>query len=223
MKATARLASIIGTITGAFAIIGATIITGCGPVLAPQPDPSRYYLLSPAYAPPPSGVSSQAALTIGLGPIQMPGYLDRREIATRANTNQIDYSNVDRWSEPLDSNFRSVLASNLAAELGSVHIVDFPWFQNKDPDYAIAIDVNRFERGPNGTADLSAHWTIRDPAAKTILLQGDCLATTPAQGADAASSVAALSTDLGQLSSQLATAIRQLQQAPRQPAPSAAS
>jgi len=219
MKATSALLTVIGAV----ALFGALAMTGCGPVLAPQPDPSRYYVLSPAFSPPPTGVSSQATLTIGLGPIQMPGYLDRREIATRANANEIDYSNIDRWSESLDSNFRSVLASNLSADLGNVHIIDFPWFQTKDPDYAIAIDVIRFERGSDGSAVLSAHWTIRDPAAKTILLQGDCLATTPSQGTSPADSVTALSTDLGQLGSQLATAIRQLQQSRGNSTPPAGS
>jgi uncharacterized lipoprotein YmbA len=187
-------------------------LAGCGSILAPQPDPSKFYVLSPAYSPPPTAVSNHPAMQIGLGPIHLPGYLDRREIATQVNQNRIDYSSVDRWSESLDSNFRSVLASDLTADLGNARIVDFPWFQSRQPDYAISINVSRFDREPGGATTLSAHWIIREVAANAALLQGDFLTSTQAQASDTASSVAALSADLAQLSHQLATAVRQVEE-----------
>src|SRR5579875_3079443 len=118
------------------ALLVIVLLSGCGSLLEPQPDLARYYLLTPSYAPAPSSISNRPAVTVGLLPIRLPGYLDQREIATRIDSNQIEYARLDRWGESLDSNFHAVLVADLSAELGNARVIDYPWFGWNEPDYA---------------------------------------------------------------------------------------
>src|ERR1700736_4827820 len=104
------------------------IVAGCsvGSVLEPRKDPSQFYVLTPmdsslrgvpiTYS---SGAGGRTEIAIGLGPVKFPAYLARPEIVTRSSPNKIDLSDIDRWAEPLDKNFVTVLAQNLTTLLGA--------------------------------------------------------------------------------------------------------
>ena len=76
---------------------------GCS-VLAPQPDRSRFFNLAAmsaisgdrdaAYAP----SAAAPAVMYGLGPIELPAYLDRNELATRVSPTEVTYSTTERWA-----------------------------------------------------------------------------------------------------------------------------
>ncbi|HVN63522.1 MAG TPA: ABC-type transport auxiliary lipoprotein family protein, partial [Candidatus Binataceae bacterium] len=71
----------------------ACTIAGCSSLLAPRPDPTKFYVLTPASettAPAPQ--SSAGEFVLGLGPIKLPAYLDRAEVVTRAVPNRLDLS-----------------------------------------------------------------------------------------------------------------------------------
>jgi uncharacterized lipoprotein YmbA len=188
--------------------IAAVALAGCS-LLSPVPDKSRFFLLT---AMPSSEAGSQAAaggLTLGLGPIKFPPYLDRTEVVTRVEPNRLVVSENDHWGEPLKTNFTRVLSENLSTLLGTQQIVSFPWYSSTHLDYTIAIEVTRFEADAQGAAQLSARWSIEDPATKKVLDRGDSNLSAPgASGADG--SAAALSQVLANFSRQLTTAIGQV-------------
>ena len=113
---------------------------GCSP-LAPKPDYARFFVLTPitdTAGTIPSGATSR--LVIGVGPIDLPGYLQRLEVVTRGSANRLDVSPVDRWGEPLDKNFARILEENLSRLLGTDHIEQYPWSRKTAVDYQIAIN-----------------------------------------------------------------------------------
>jgi uncharacterized lipoprotein YmbA len=97
-----------------FVIASCFVVAGCSP-LAPRPDHSDFFILTPlSDAPDRSATSMNRELTIGLGPIDFPDYLRRVQVVTRSEPNRIELSAQARWAEPLDKNFERILAENFA-------------------------------------------------------------------------------------------------------------
>jgi len=186
-----------------------SLTAGCS-ITSPRPDLSQYYVLT-AIVPPSSTPISRRPPSIGLGPINLPGYLDHNEIVTRVGANQLDLSPTDRWAEPLDQNFKNVIARNLGELVGTDQIVQFPWFSNAKLDYKIELNVSRFDADKSGVVTLNAKWIIRDPRSSRILLVRESALTQQASSTSTAAEVAALSQTLGSLSQAIASAILQLQ------------
>ena len=187
-------------------------ITGC---LSPRKDDSKFYVLSPVGSDPASSATSRPIL-LGLGPIKLPAYLDRQEVVTRVAPNRVDLSSVDRWAEPLDSDFTRVLAQNLSADLGTQRITFYPWYNTTSVDFQVKIDVYRFETSADGKIDLTAHWQIVSGIGKLLVVRDSTYTETSKPG-DAGDAAAAMSRALGRLSQEIASVIQ------AQPLPSASS
>jgi uncharacterized protein len=199
-------------------------MAGCsiGTILQPTKDPSQFYVLAPMDASARgvpitySATAGQRALEIGLGPVKLPAYLERPEIVTRSSPNKVDLSEFNRWAEPLDKNFVSVLAQNLTTLLGA-HVTTFPWYRPINLDYQITVEVTRFDTDSQGTAQAFGRWEIKDPNTGEVRNSGQLNITETAQAGE--TPAATLSRALGDLSEQLADAIR----AAKPPAPHAKS
>jgi uncharacterized lipoprotein YmbA len=192
-----------------------TMAAGCS-VLSPQPDRSRFFMLSPVsdsagMAPRPASTSPDSQLTIGIGPVEFPDYLRRLAVVTRVAPNRIELSDEKRWAEPLDKNFTRVLSENLATLLDTQRIEKYPWSLRTKIDYQIEIDVQRFETTSDGQSQLVASWIIRDGQSSKILYASRTTAGAPA-GTDEASESAALSSDLATLSKEVAARVTELNQ-----------
>jgi uncharacterized lipoprotein YmbA len=103
---------------------------GCT-ILAPQPDRSKFVILTPisnsAGAARPIGAVPNSQLTIGVGPVEFPDYLKRLAVVTRTGPNRVELSDNKRWAEPLHRNFDRVLSENLATLLDTQRIDKYPW------------------------------------------------------------------------------------------------
>jgi uncharacterized lipoprotein YmbA len=204
----------------ALSLIAVLLVSGCtvSSILEPKKDPSEFYVLTPIDEPS-SGVpityssgGGRRNLSIGLGPVKLPAYLARTEIVTRSSPNRLDLAEKDRWAEPLDKNFVNVLSQNLTILLGA-HVVTFPWYRPIDLDFQITDEVSRFDTDSHGTAQLVGRWEIKDPDSGDVLNSGETNVSEPARTGETAA--ATLSRALGDMSNQLADALR----ATRHPAP----
>ena len=182
-------------------VLGA--LAACSPkLLEPRPDPSRFFTLTPIE----DAGTDAAALkgrVLGVGPITLPHYLERPEIVTRVAVNEVRKASFDYWAGSLQKQFGSTLAQNLQTLLAPSSIVNFPWFPGNPPDLAIEVDVIQFERGPDAEAHLVARWRLRK-GAQVVRSQESKLARAATE--DPASTVAALSELLAQLSREIAAA-----------------
>jgi uncharacterized lipoprotein YmbA len=78
----------------------------------------------------------------------------------------------------------------------------------------VQVDVYRFEADAQGTATLSAKWTILDSTGKNILYTVESHLTQPSKPGDMTEAAAALSRTIGDLSSQIANMLQQLRSHP---------
>jgi uncharacterized protein len=197
------------SVTVAAAVLSAVAGAGC---FSPQPDRSKFFVLAPsadvANSVAPAGLgASSAATIIGLGPIKLPEYLDRDEVVTRVGPNRLELSNQDRWAEPLDNNFKQVIAQDLTQSLGTHSITFYPWPGTTRVDYQVRIDVYRFETDPATKANLVAHWQLLDGTGK-LLYASDSNISEQAQAGETVA--AALSRTIDGLARQIASAIQSL-------------
>ena len=182
----------------------------CNP-LAPQPDRTQYFILSPAAQSASAAVSapSTSQLSLGVGPIRFPDYLKRPGIVTRASSDRLLVSDEKRWGEPLDRNFESVLCQNLSQMLGTERVRKYPWYSDVHVDYQVEVWVQRFDASDDGRSQLTAVWTIRDGQDGHELASSESTSSAPVQSGDTAGS-AALSQDLSEMSRKIADRIIQL-------------
>jgi uncharacterized lipoprotein YmbA len=154
--------------------------------------------------------SGQPALTIGVGPIALPRYLDRPQIATRTSAYELTLAEFDRWAEPLDTNFARVVAENLAALLPNAHVTPFPWPRATAVDSQVLIEVTHFLSHMGGESLLIADWTLLRGEGPQVLTTGRSRLSVPVSGKDYTSIVAAMSQTVAELSREIAAATRGL-------------
>lgn len=180
---------------------GALLLTAA--CLGPREDTSAFFLLSPA--PPPTD-QAPVPVVVGIGPVTIPGYLDRPQIVVRLSDNEVALSDTDRWAEPLGENVVRTLQEDLAALLPGSSYVAYPWYESAAPDYAVSLDVRRFEVDAGGAVVLEGTWRVMRGGAE---VGGRAVRITEsANGPDRAASVAAQSRALAELSGDIAGAVR---------------
>jgi uncharacterized lipoprotein YmbA len=184
------------------------IPAGCAS-LGPKPDPSRFFSLTslPRAGQRAQDAAGTNALVLGIGPVKLPGYLDREEIVTRVSQNRFAVAENDRWAEPLTENFSRVLSQNLSILLKTDRIVAFPWERTQQPIYQVQVEVLRFEPNSEQVVELWARWRITDNTKKTLSVKESYL-TRPAKDKSTEASVAALSEVVGILSHEITAIIR---------------
>lgn len=184
----------------------AVLVAGCA-LLEPRHDPSRFYTLSarPAAAAP----ADELGLSVVVGPVTFPTYLDRNEVAVRVSPSELRYALAERWAEPLVQNFTRVLVEDLGVALGSDRVAALASSTAITPDFWVEVVVVRFEAGVDGSAQLTARWAVRNAARKIVRIRQ----TQHARRAAAATTeggVDALSAALGDLADEMATTLGDL-------------
>ena len=164
-----------GRVKQVLAIVAAWVSFGGCAAFAPRADTSSFYILGALpevdLAADKTTAGIKADFTVGLGPIELPGYLDRQQIATRTSTNRLSYSENDRWAAPLAESFSRVLRQNISHLLNPAQMIQFPWQSNDAPDYQVKIEVLQFEGNSNQEAWLTARWTVIDRNKKILVGQ----------------------------------------------------
>jgi uncharacterized lipoprotein YmbA len=180
---------------------------GCG-----TSQPSHFYLLralSPTSA---SDLSEtkQSSLSIGLGPVTFPEYLNRPQIVTKASAHEVELAEFHKWAEPLNENTSNVLAENLSALLSTDRIVQYPWKRSEHLDYQLSLEVIQFDGTKSQEAVLKVRWTLVGEDGETLLVKKTSRFTEPVGGLDYEDFVQAMSRTLNSLSKEIADAINGL-------------
>jgi uncharacterized lipoprotein YmbA len=186
------------------------LASGCS-ILAPQPDLSRYFVLTSVVETPAVGADARTGgprPTLGVGPVVLPGYLDRLQIVRRSGENQLVFSSTGVWAEPLERNVQGVVSTNLARLLGDVEIVPFPSFTAISIDRQISITFLRFGGDEHNSVSLDARWTIQRRTDKAPADARESHIVRQASDGSTASLVAAMSEAVGALSQEIAGKLR---------------
>ena len=175
--------------------------------------PSRFYTLTPmktADGSSPAAPFEEGAI-LAVGPVRLPEYLDRPQIATRSEGNEIRLHETERWAGSLQEDVSRVLVENLSALLAGKRVNVVRWtsamqtmapFRNR-----MAIEILRFEGSVGGTVVLKARYALLGPDGKKVIAAGESTVREPAGGSDYDSLVAAMSRALAAFSREIAAAV----------------
>jgi uncharacterized lipoprotein YmbA len=134
---------------------GMFTISGC------SSKPTKFYMLTPlAEVQTIPDRLNEDTLSIGVGPISLPDYVNRPQIVTKNGANELVIDEFYRWAEPLRTNVSRVLSDNLAALLGTENINKYPWNRFVHIDYQVTIDITRFDSVFGKEATIEARWVI---------------------------------------------------------------
>jgi len=149
-------------------------------------------------------------LTIGVGPLDLPQYVNRPQIITRTSANELEVAPFARWGEPLEENCSRVLAENLTVLLSTDRVIVYPWKRTTPIGYQVVVEVTRFDGALGGDVSMRARWTLLgDDGEKVLLTEYSSLnARTDASTYEAL--VAAQSQMLADLSREIAEEIKAL-------------
>jgi len=181
-----------------------SLLAGC----AAQTEPSRFYLLTPLPADSAAlALTAPAqAIAVGVGPVELAGYLDRPQIVTRTSRQQLELADFDRWAEPLRDNVARVLAENLALLLPG-EIAVFGWNRATPTDYQVTVEISRFDAGPGGQSHLDAQWSIFEDDGRILLSTHQARLGEPASSTDYAALVAGMNQTIDELSRAIAESL----------------
>jgi uncharacterized protein len=184
--------------------IAAAASAGCG-----TSPPSHFYtLVSTATATGAAPVRSGVVV----GPVSVPGSVDRPNFVVEAGPNQLAIDEFNRWAAPLGDGIARVVAGDLAVLLQTPDVATAP-FAGFDPVYRVTIDVQRFDSRPGDAALVEAVWVVRKTAGGGMS-SGRTSAREAVEGEGFGALAAAHSRALGRLSADIAAGIRATADAP---------
>jgi uncharacterized lipoprotein YmbA len=156
-------------------------------------------------------------VTVGVGPVKIPAYLDRPEIVTRTGQSSLQFADFDRWAEPLEKNLTRVIVANLTVLLGTENVTAFPWPKSTQAKYQVLMEIIQMDSLPGGRIALDVRWSIVTDSSEKVLFMKRSNIDVPAPSPGYEGIAMAMSTAVEVLSHEIATTIRTLQS--EQPAP----
>jgi uncharacterized lipoprotein YmbA len=170
---------------------------------------TRFYLLDsqPAKTMTPTEKSRFSKLSIGIGPVHIPTYLDRPQIVTRTDHHELIINDFHQWAEPLEVNIARVVREVLAANTGAGNTFFYPWRQSDVIDLQIRMEVIQFDADGKGDVTLSVFWRLFDVDLNRLLVEKRSTVVSPSQGSDTAQLVETMSKALVLLSQEIAVAM----------------
>jgi uncharacterized lipoprotein YmbA len=152
-------------------------------------------------------------ITVGVRETNLPQVLDRPQIVTQTSQNEIRFSEVDRWGEPLEDGVTRVLSENLSFLVPTQNIFVLPTRAVLEFDRVVNFEVIRFAYSADGFVLLVARWTLFEGDGETVLAQKAASIREPVTMDDPehlsyGRIVAGMSQALASLSREIATAIQ---------------
>lgn len=142
-------------------------LNGC----AGSSKPSEFYLLRSLPSSQETGMtaSETGSLSVLIGPVTLPAYLDRNQIVTLSGDHKLMLNEFTRWAEPLQDNFYRVLVENLSLLLNTPQVYAFEHRGSTPADYQVVIDVTRFDTTAGGDAHLTAFWSVVGKEGRVVM------------------------------------------------------
>jgi len=142
--------------------ITAIMLTACAS------KPSRFFVLNPIKTGSYTG-RNYDHLYIGLDEVHFPAYLQRPQLVTRKNYNELKLHEFSRWGETLEQNVTSVIRVNLSRLLPGSTVYTYPWPATKRTNLQVELRINRFEQEYCGKSVLDADYRIVDSDKNSVL------------------------------------------------------
>ena len=146
-------------------LLVALVLGGC----SSSPKTSYYRLTA---EPVPSMPDASSTMRLMVGPVTVPLAMDRPQLVTHSNSDEVQIHEYQRWAGSLKSEAGRVIASNLARNLDTSNVWNFSQSTQAQFDYQVLIDVQSIESAPGEDVVLDVLWTIRPSTSRTKNLSG---------------------------------------------------
>jgi uncharacterized protein len=193
---------------------------GCSLWPTPQPDPTRFFVLTRAIAastpatntgPANTATASNAAPSLRLRPIELANYLRAKPLLVRRGDHELEFRDYARWSEPLEVGVARVVREELLAS-GAARTVRVSTLRGDEGDYdaVLTVRVLACEGRADGTVVFQANWeTASANTGAAVTARGNFQATDLRwDGKDEATLVSALSQAVAALGGEIAGALK---------------
>lgn len=132
----------------------ALLLTGCGG------GKEKFYRLSAAAA---TGGSSSSGLSVAVGPVLLPSYLNRSEIVFASGPNEFQVPTNALWIGSLQENVSRTMAADLGLALHSRNVRS-ALGGGVAPRYRVALEIKQFHGISGQEAILDLSWRIQSGA-----------------------------------------------------------
>lgn len=180
-------------------VLVATVAVGCGPSAT-----ARFYTLDSTAT---AQGAPAASYAVAVGPVSIPGYVDRPQFVVQVAPNRVALDEFNRWAAPLDEGIARVVAGDLTVLLGTTQVATFPLPPGFMPAYQVTIDVQRFDSFPGKSVLVDAVWVVRRSAGGDPRM-GRTVASDTVEGEGVDALAAAHSRALAKVSGDIAAAIQ---------------
>jgi uncharacterized lipoprotein YmbA len=184
------------------AIVVSLTLLGC-----PRKPPPHYYLLDPGTQNYLNEVAS--GIAIGVGPLWVAPHLNRLQVVTRETETDLMISDAHQWAAPVKDSVFHVIAANLAVELNTNRIYEFPLRRRRHLDYQVAIDLLRLDGRLGGEVILVARWILSSGDGKKMLASRVTRVAKATQSDDYSSYIQAKSQAVIDLGKEIAKTIKE--------------
>ncbi|MBC2711812.1 MAG: membrane integrity-associated transporter subunit PqiC [Desulfosarcina sp.] len=107
-----------------------------------------------------SETDASGVITIGIRPVELPGYINRTQMVTRSGPHQLEISSLHRWADYPDRMVQKVLGENLQALMPHARVVNATWPVGLKPDVTVSFQFLELIGISDKKMLLNAVWTV---------------------------------------------------------------
>ncbi|MDR1458217.1 MAG: PqiC family protein [Puniceicoccales bacterium] len=115
-------------------------------------------------------------ISVGIGKISIPSYLDKPQIVTLISDNEIAQDEFNRWAESIEECISRVLHEEISQKCDQIKIMTFPFDKHLELDYKVKLDVHDFlPNETKKTITLFCYWRITDKNRNMIIRRNSAI------------------------------------------------
>jgi uncharacterized lipoprotein YmbA len=154
-----------------------------------------------------TSVNRAPDLAVLIGPIRLPDYLDRPQIARRVGGGEIELDEFNRWLGGFEKNLTTALASDVRRRLGSVRVVGYPSSAPFPIDYSVRIHVDEWIVDESNRLQVALRWALSESGKGSSPILSDYTTSLELSGRSTEAIVAAHDRAIADLALHLADAL----------------
>ncbi|OQB13216.1 MAG: hypothetical protein BWY16_00265 [Candidatus Omnitrophica bacterium ADurb.Bin205] len=185
------------------------MLSGCVSI-SRSPSPRFYRLTSISQESSGGDFKMKSGAVIGIGPIKIPEYLNRPQIATVDKNRMITFAQFDRWAEPLDLSMLRVLSENLASSMAGGDVEMYPWNMLIPVRLQVALDVMQIDVEFEKDLIFVVRWSVLDIKNKSLVFSRRTVLKEPVKSSNYSQVAAALSSVLRRLGNEIIQELSQV-------------
>ena len=129
---------------------------------------TTFYSLFATKDVPPLGVTLDA-VSLGVGPIVLPEYLDNPSVVSLTSSQKVKVLGYHAWAGSLKESMVRVASDDISRALALDAVWGFPWDARLQPDYQVRVTVTQFDGVRGGDVILRAKWALINKAGESLV------------------------------------------------------